>query len=785
MISRRVWCVDSLTLPFLLALLFLLPLFASAQVVSPKEINWYCSGGAPLVDGQHYAPVDGFCTYLSPTITGLRYGDLYRGTPGNATIVNGHQLGDSIESTQQGDDISNPQQDEDFFVAIYETRIGPNFIDDLPTFRAYFQQGQFAPPHSNWGIIRFKYGQSQQRIDPVIIIPGILGSAEHNGQWVIDPIRHSYDDLIRTLEANGYSNGLNLFPFPYDWELSNVFTAGLLKLKIQQVKQICDCEKVDIVAHSMGGLIARQYIQSVDYDQDIDQLIFLGTPHLGAPKAYLMSEGAVLDIDFFDQLLVTALSYDALTEGYLTLFDYIHQKPVLSIRELLPTFSYLFDESTLRSYPSNYPSNSFLENLESTKNSLLNSDVSVVNVVGIQEQQNTITALQVASSPETFPLWQHGRPVGLIEGIGNRGLLRGSGDGTVPFSSATAFGNEVQVNSEHSNLPSVARGMVYQSLSASSLVIATSTRPQVESLLEVRIFSPADIQIVAPDGRRIGKNFETGQEINEIVGAFYSGFLNEKEYVTIPNPLSGQYKIINMGNGNGEYLIRSVYISGATTTESSFQGETFPGLVAELNLNLDSNNLINETSPADTFPPSISILMPVSKDYLHSEKIPLHSSIVDEGVGVVSSTTLFDGTPLTGTTTIDLFFQTLGFHTMIVTAKDFVGNESSSSVQFQVIATPSSTISDINRAYSLGWISKKSLRDRLIAAVRAATFIQKVVEKKVINGKITQTQAVQIIEKLDKILGRAILFIVEFERGRGLNEQAYQTLKADILWLLK
>ena len=34
----------------------------------------------------------------------------------------------------------------------------------------------------------------------------------------------------------------------------------------------------------MGGLLAREYIESDYYEDDIDQLITIGTPHLGSTK---------------------------------------------------------------------------------------------------------------------------------------------------------------------------------------------------------------------------------------------------------------------------------------------------------------------------------------------------------------------------------------------------------------------------------------------------------------------------------------------------------------------
>ena len=45
--------------------------------------------------------------------------------------------------------------------------------------------------------------------------------------------------------------------------------------------------KVDIIAHSMGGLDARWFIEKLDGDRFVDDLITLGTPHQGSYVAYL------------------------------------------------------------------------------------------------------------------------------------------------------------------------------------------------------------------------------------------------------------------------------------------------------------------------------------------------------------------------------------------------------------------------------------------------------------------------------------------------------------------
>ena len=92
--------------------------------------------------------------------------------------------------------------------------------------------------------------------------------------------------------------------------------------------------------------------------------------------------------------------------------------------------------------------------------------------------------------------------------------------------------------------------------------------------------SPADLFVVAPDGKKIGK--ENGQEVNEIPDAFYTGFNTDTEFITILNPLDGEYKIYTEGTGVGEYTVETAYLSEEQTIEASFTGNTTPGRIIEL-----------------------------------------------------------------------------------------------------------------------------------------------------------------------------------------------------------
>jgi pimeloyl-ACP methyl ester carboxylesterase len=75
-----------------------------------------------------------------------------------------------------------------------------------------------------------------------------------------------------------------LFVFAYDWRRNNVETAAALKDYIGCVKRFYPNKKVRIVAHSMGGLVARRYALNYPNDDAVDKIITIGTPFLGAPR---------------------------------------------------------------------------------------------------------------------------------------------------------------------------------------------------------------------------------------------------------------------------------------------------------------------------------------------------------------------------------------------------------------------------------------------------------------------------------------------------------------------
>ncbi|MBI5470139.1 hypothetical protein HY968_02340 [Candidatus Kaiserbacteria bacterium] len=512
------------------------------------------------------------------------------------------QIGTFFRQNVLGDtELAWPAEGEYELDVIEEPGPVLNFNDRLKQFLADIfaksAHAQFGPPSIE--TLHFTIQEAaSSNFTPVIIIPGILGSAEHNGEWLIDPIAHTYDNLIDTLVANGYEKDKTLFPFPYDWHVSNRDTAALLKQKIADVKAICGCDKVDIVAHSMGGLVARQYIQSGDYAHDVRKLIFLGTPQMGAPNAYLMWEGGETDVTREGRLFKYFLLIEAIENGYTSLFNYVRSKPIPSAQELLPVYSYIkhADSSAISSYPNTnwYPGNLFLSDLDNNMSALYSSGIAITNFVGKLTSSTTISVIRVVppTTISTTALWGFGKPENFGKASTDQGLERGVGDGTVPLSSASFIANDLNiVNFEHNELPTATEGSVFKKLAgqeASTLINNShGLLGTAKGILIFQVLSPADIVVIGPDGKRIGKEFTTSQEINEIPDAFYSGFGTDEEYVTIPNPLNGKYKVITQGTGSGgSYTIAASAINDATSTTQFFTGLTQPDLITEHDINV-------------------------------------------------------------------------------------------------------------------------------------------------------------------------------------------------------
>lgn len=104
--------------------------------------------------------------------------------------------------------------------------------------------------------------------------------------WKID----GYSGFVEYLKTRfRLTPDKNLFAFPYDWRLDNRISAERLRGAVggwlEARRRTSPDARLVLVAHSMGGLVCRYFLEALGGWRDTRTLITLGTPHRGAVKA--------------------------------------------------------------------------------------------------------------------------------------------------------------------------------------------------------------------------------------------------------------------------------------------------------------------------------------------------------------------------------------------------------------------------------------------------------------------------------------------------------------------
>lgn len=599
---------------------------------------------------------------------------------------------------------------------------------------------------------------SEDFFDPVIIIPGIMGSEEDVFGWHLDPITHTYDNLILSFKDNGYEKGKNLFEFPYDWRNDNVYTAEKLKEKIDEIKEETGLPAVDIVAHSMGGLLARQYIESDAYGNDVNQLITLGTPNKGAPEAYLKWEAGEGFFTITDKIAEKLFQIEALHSGYLDLGKYIREK-IVSVGQLLPDYSYLKEASSgeTRNYPNNYPGNMFLENLNNVDNLDNLNKINPTIVTGNSENKdNTMVGFRVVESTEDDQ-WKHGMPENFYDDNTDQGIDYSKGDETVPYESATGIdiGEKIEIESTHGDLPTKAQCDVIKKLLGKDKCEYVSTFDRILDIVAFGVFSPVDIQVVTPEGWA-GKNILGKPESEMLLDAYYTGSDAQNEFLTIPVSGSDEkdFQIVTQGMGEGEYKIE---ISRITENEDSREAREINATIfgtAVLDQEESTELRITEneiTVESDKTPPEISIVSPEeNKTYPNNGTIPVSYEITDDksSEDKITKEIYLDGNNF-GEESIDPAFLKLGKHALEIVAKDEAGNTSQKEISFKTETSVDAVIDNISRYYNLKLMEKqdKTVLTVHLKIVKQLQEVMGMLEKTRFAEKETREKAIASLKR--------------------------------------
>ncbi|MEW5718713.1 MAG: FHA domain-containing protein [Chloroflexota bacterium] len=155
--------------------------------------------------------------------------------------------------------------------------------------------------------------QARNVVSEMVIVPNLVKLEQYS----------RLGDYLQ--EGLGYERGKDLFEFPYDWRQDNRVSARQLAAAIErwQIKS-----PVTIIAHSMGCMVSRYYIERCGGKSQVERLIAMGGPHYGGAQTV----GGLL---YGQGVLPFGLLGDKLRQVLITL---------PSVYQVLPTYPCVFDQ---------------------------------------------------------------------------------------------------------------------------------------------------------------------------------------------------------------------------------------------------------------------------------------------------------------------------------------------------------------------------------------------------------------------------------------------------------
>jgi pSer/pThr/pTyr-binding forkhead associated (FHA) protein len=132
-------------------------------------------------------------------------------------------------------------------------------------------------------------------IDEVVIMPNLIKQEQ-------------YGTLIDYLEESlGYVRGNDLLAFGYDFR-NDVRIAA--RQMAEAIENWGPKRPITVLAHSMGSLVSRYYIEHLGGKKRVERLVCMGGPHAGAPKAltYLLLGLSIMRIGTMGEKLRNTLA---------------------------------------------------------------------------------------------------------------------------------------------------------------------------------------------------------------------------------------------------------------------------------------------------------------------------------------------------------------------------------------------------------------------------------------------------------------------------------------------
>ncbi|MBX4189250.1 hypothetical protein KW785_01480 [Candidatus Parcubacteria bacterium] len=473
--------------------------------------------------------------------------------------------------------------------------------------------------------------------------------------------RHLFDGLIEALEESGYVEGKDIFVFAYDWRLDISKEAAKLKERIDQIMFQTGASKVNVVAHSMGGLVFKDFLKEFG-PTSINGFIDIASPHFGAPKSFSTLTHGNTDIGILNQGTI----------------KYISQN-MPSIYELLPSQKY-FDstDNNYKYYVFNGVNNNSRLSFDQTKDYLKNAGRNSTLVDRADSFHQEIDNLNPADyGVKTYNIVGCGTPtIGQFyilsqksDGSYEYNIKMISGDGTVPLRSAEAIHalkTYYAKGAVHATMPSTTgvKELVADLLTSdsdpnissfSNITTNEADCPKINGKL-VSFHSPIELHVYDANGNHVGPDANGDVESN-IPGVDYE-VIDGNKFAFLPD--GEDYKIVGNATGDGTFDTRIETITDgevsaltffndvpiSTTAAVTFDvGSTTPEVMA---IDNDGDSIFeSSTTPSSVLTGSqaLDLVKPVSaitlsgnkkgESYISSVKITL--SATDDNSGVLKT----------------------------------------------------------------------------------------------------------------------------------------------------
>ncbi len=432
--------------------------------------------------------------------------------------------------------------------------------------------------------------------NPVIIIPGILGSyldkedgtevwpnvlgalASINDNYLDDLILNSDGknssvdinppDIFREIKFEGagittfdvnyfqglisklgenYTEGNDMFVFPYDWRFDiNSIAVNKLDGFIDNVLNQTGADKVDIIAHSMGGLVTKAYIADFGGSK-IGKFIDIATPQLGSPDSLkIISYGDNLGISWLGFLGLNPDEVKKISQNFPSVYELLPSEEYFDLKD--PDYKYYFDDLGDADGDGVKGKLNFSQTMQFLKNSGRNSAL-VDEAQSFQEKIADVDPEK--EGVQTFNIVGCGSPtIGKIftlpkdAGKNEYALSYITGDDTVPLKSAEALDAEktyyVSGGIDHGTLPSNTnvKNIVFALLNNddpkfSKNVSSTTANCALPKGKYLSFHSPVQVDVYDDAGNHSGPNANGDIEDN-IPGVVYDT-IEDNKFIFVPD----------------------------------------------------------------------------------------------------------------------------------------------------------------------------------------------------------------------------------------------------------